>query len=112
MSDAGMVLLGATDRTIWLIGRIVARFTNHRSAEHVEHDLRTLLLQRVVGVALGYGCLFDHDQLRHDPLVTVLVGQLCATVCGRAPLAGKSTLNQLELGRPDLHTVSPDQLRS
>ena len=70
-SDAGALLLGAADRTIRLTERFAACFTDRRSADHIEHDLRTLLLQRVVGIALGYEDLIDHDQLRHDPVLAV-----------------------------------------
>jgi hypothetical protein len=52
--------------------------------------------QRVFGIALGYEDLIDHDQLRHDPVLTTLAGKLTARRRGCAPLAGKSTLNRLE----------------
>ncbi len=110
-SDAGGLLLGATDRAIRLTERFAACFTDRRSADHIEHDLRTLLLQRVVGIALGYEDLIDHDQLRHDPVLAVLAGKLAARRAGCAPLAGKSTLNRLELSRPDAtryHRISHD----
>lgn len=109
--DAGALLLGAADRAIRLTERFADCFTDRRSVDHVEHDLRTLLLQRVVGIALGYEDLVDHDQLRHDPVLAVLAGKLEARRSGCAPLAGKSTLNRLELSRPDFtryHRISHD----
>jgi hypothetical protein len=57
-----------------------------------------LLGQRVFGIALGYEDLNDHD-LRHDPMMAVLAGKLAARREDCAPLAGKSTLNRLELSR-------------
>jgi hypothetical protein len=57
-------------------------------------------MQRVVGIALGYEDLIDHDELRHDPVMAVLAGKMAARRSDCAPLAGKSTLNRLELSRP------------
>jgi hypothetical protein len=98
-SDAGAMLLGATDRAIGLIERFAGCFTDHRAAELVEHTVAGLVRQRVVGIALGYEDLIDHDQLRHDPVMAVLGGKLEAKRSDCAPLAGKSTLNRLELSR-------------
>src|SRR5450759_2750932 len=53
----------------------------------------------MVGIALGYEDLNDHDELRHDPVMAVLAGKLAARREDCAPLAGKSTLNRLELSR-------------
>src|SRR5262249_12055331 len=65
-SDAGALLLGATDRAIGLVERFAACFTNGRAPQLVEHEVRTLVGQRIFGIALGYEDLVDHDQLRHD----------------------------------------------
>jgi hypothetical protein len=54
----------------------------------------------VFGIALGYEDLNDHDELRHDPVMAVLAGKLQARRDDCAPVAGKSTLNRLELSRP------------
>jgi DDE family transposase len=99
-SDAGALLLGATDRAIGLVERFAACFTDGRAATLIEHEVGTLVGQRVFGIALGYEDLIDHDQLRHDPTMAVLVGKLAARRGDCAPLAGKSTLNRLELGGP------------
>ena len=90
-SDAGALLLGAADRAVGLIDRFAACFVDHRDGRLIEHELRTLVGQRVFGIALGYEDLIDHDTLRHDPAMAVL--------------AGKSTLNRLELSgsRPGLY---------
>jgi hypothetical protein len=80
-------------------------------AELVEHSVGTMVMQRVFGVALGYEDLIDHDELRHDPVLAVLVGKLEAGRADCAPLAGKSTLNRLELGRAEptrYHKISHD----
>jgi hypothetical protein len=98
-SDAGALLLGATDRAIDLVGRFVDCFRDHRRQDLIEHALGTLIGQRVFGLALGYEDLNDHDELRHDPLMAVLSGKLAARRGDCAPVAGKSTLNRLELSR-------------
>ena len=95
-SDAGALLLGATDRAIGLVDRFAACFHDGRDATRVEHGVTTLVRQRVVAIALGYEDLIDHDELRHDPLLAVLAGKLAARRGDCAPLAGKSTLNRLE----------------
>src|SRR5690349_13329664 len=77
-SDAGALLLGATDRAIRLIERFASCFADQRAPELVEHAVDRLLLQRVFGVALGYEDLIDHDELRHDPVMAVLAGKLAA----------------------------------
>jgi hypothetical protein len=95
-SDAGALLLGAIDRAIGLVGRFAGCFRAARDPERVEHALATLVGQRVLGIALGYEDVVDHDQLRHDPALAVLAGKLEARRANCAPLAGKSTLNRLE----------------
>jgi hypothetical protein len=100
-SDAGALLLGATDRVIGLTRRLAACFADARNPAFVEHEVETLVMQRVVGIALGYEDLIDHDELRHDPLMATLAGKLAARRSDCAPLAGKSTLNRLELSRPE-----------
>jgi len=98
-SDAGGLLLGATDRAIGMMGRFAACFHDERRPELIEHEVATLVGQRVFGIALGYEDLNDHDELRHDPLMAVLAGKLEARREDCAPIAGKSTLNRLELSK-------------
>jgi hypothetical protein len=98
-SDAGALLLGATDRAIGMMERFAACFHDERRADLIEHEVVTLLGQRVFGIALGYEDLNDHDELRHDPMMAVLAGKLEARRDDCAPVAGKSTLNRLELSR-------------
>ena len=95
-SDAGALLLGATDRAIGLVDRFAACFSDGRTPGRVVHEVATLVGQRVFGIALGYEDLIDHDALRHDPVLGVVLGRLEARRPGCAPLAGKSTLNRLE----------------
>jgi hypothetical protein len=92
-SDGGALLLGATDRALSLVERFAGCFRDNRRAELIEHEVRTLVGQRVFGQALGYEDLNDHDWLRHDPVLAVLVGKLAARRRTCAPAAGKSTLN-------------------
>jgi len=110
-SDAGALLLGATDRAVRLIDRFAGCFTDCRAAALVEHRVATLVGQRVYALALGYEDLTDHDELRHDPVMAVLAGKLAARRKDCAPVAGKSTLNRLELSRPvatRYHKISHD----
>jgi hypothetical protein len=95
-SDAGALLLGATDRAIGLVGRFAACFADGRARAQIEHAVEALVAQRVFGIALGYEDLIDHDHLRHDPVLATLAGKLTARRKTCAPLAGKSTLNRLE----------------
>ena len=55
-SDAGSLLLGATDRAIRLVERFATCFTDQRSATLIEHKVATLVGQRVFGIALGGAC--------------------------------------------------------
>jgi hypothetical protein len=98
-SDAGALLLGATDRAIGMTRRFAACFYDRRRPELIEHEVVTLVSQRVFGIALGYEDLNDHDELRHDPIMAVLAGKLEARREDCAPVAGKSTLNRLELSK-------------
>lgn len=110
-SDAGALLLGASDQAIGLIDRFAECFQDLRRPELIEHSVRTLLGQRIFGIALGYEDLEDHDELRHDPTFSVLAGKLVAKREDCAPVAGKSTLNRLELSRPEptrYHKISHD----
>ena len=106
-SDGGGVLLREVDKRIGLLDRVGQCFVDYRHAESVEHGVRDLVAQRVYGVALGYEDLNDHDHLRSDSLLAMLVGK--PDVLGEqrlrerdqgCPLASSSTLNRLELGHP------------
>src|SRR6516164_11557699 len=98
-SEAGALLLKTSDRAIGLNDRFAACFHDGRRAELVEHEVATLVGQRVFAIALGYEDLNDHDELRHDPMMAVLAGKLTAKREECAPVAGKSTLNRLELSQ-------------
>jgi hypothetical protein len=89
-TDAGAVLLAATDKAVGLVDRFARCFVDGRDPSRVVHDVRSLVGQRVFGLCLGYEDLVDHDQLRHDPLLGTLLGRL------EGALSGKSTLNRLE----------------
>ncbi|MBV8576216.1 MAG: IS1380 family transposase [Acetobacteraceae bacterium] len=110
-SDAGGLLLGATDRKLGLIERFAGCFIDRRRPELIEHRVATLVGQRVFGIALGYEDLNDHDELRQDRLMHALAGKLAARREDCAPVAGKSTLNRLERSRPDVtryHKIAHD----
>lgn len=106
-SDAGALLLGATDKAIGLIGRFAACFRDGRNAKSIEHTVATLIGQRMFGIALGYEDLNDHDQLRHDSVFAVLAGKLKARRKQCAPVAGKSTLSRLEHAPQEGPTFAP-----
>ena len=110
-SDAGALLLGRADEAIGLIDRLAGCFIDERRADLIEHTVRTLIGQRVFGIALGYEDLNDHEQLRYDPVFAALLGKLEAGRSDCAALAGKSTLNRLELhareGGDRYHKIRP-----
>jgi Transposase DDE domain group 1 len=95
-SDAGALLLGATNKAIRLVERFAATFTDARNPGLIEHSVPTLVGQRVFGLALGYQDINDHDLLRHDPVLAALMGKMTTRRKECAALAGKSTLNRLE----------------
>ena len=98
-SDGGALLLREADRRLNLLPRLTECFLDSRNPLLVTHSVSEMAAQRIYGLALGYEDLNDHEQLRHDPLLHVLAGKAKID----EPLAGKSTLNRLELGdgQPD-----------
>jgi hypothetical protein len=90
-SDAGALLLGATDRAIGMMKRFASCFDDRRRPDLIEHEVPTLAGQRVFGIALGYEDLNDHDELRHDPLTAVLAGKLEARREDCAPVADRTS---------------------
>jgi hypothetical protein len=94
-SDAGAVLLRETDQKLRLIERLSECFLDARNPGLVEHSVGQMLRQRVYALALGYEDINDHEQLRNDPLLRVLAGK---AEPDKEALAGKSTLNRMELG--------------
>lgn len=93
-SDGGAFLLRQTDKRLNLLPRLAECFLDGRNQDLVEHSVLEMISQRIYGLALGYEDLNDHDQLRKDPVFAILAGR--AEVA--EPLAGKSTLNRMELG--------------
>ena len=103
-SNGGVTLLSRTDERLDLTRRVAACFTDYRHPELVVHDVEMLVLQRLYGLALGYEDLNDHEELRRDPALQAVAGRMTPRRGDCAPLAGKSTLNRLELaaaGRDD-----------
>ena len=96
-SDAGVLLLRHTDRAIGLFDRVAACFVDRRAPDLTVHSVRTLIGQRIAAIALGYEDVDDHDTLRHDPVLALLSQSLTPKREDCAVLAGKSTLNRLEL---------------
>jgi len=107
-TDSGALLFWETDRHLALSDKVAACFSDHRDPRFVEHDLRVLIRQRLLTLALGYEDLNDQDDLRTDPLLGAVCGNPDPLGMDRRqerdkgkPLAGKSTLNRLELGTAD-----------
>lgn len=107
-SDGGGLLLAEVERRTGIVRQFAGCFTDYREAGQIEHTVQGLVSQRVYGLALGYEDLNDHDELRRDPLLATLVGKVDPLGRDRtrrrdrgAALAGKSTLNRLELTRPE-----------
>ena len=103
-SDGGALLLRKTEQLTGIVRQFAGCFTDHRNLDLIEHSVEELLAQRVYGLALGYEDLNDHDDLRRDPLLATVVGKRDPTGMTRIrtrdrgkALAGKSTLNRLEL---------------
>jgi Transposase DDE domain group 1 len=108
-TDAGGLLLREVEQRRGIIARFAACFRDHRAVGQVEHRVQELVAQRVYALALGYEDLNDHDELRWDPLLAVLAEKPDPTGESRArkrdrgkALAGKSTLNRLELTRAEV----------
>jgi hypothetical protein len=104
-SDGGLLLLSEVERRRGILRQFAACFRDQRNPAYVEHSVEELVRQRVLGLALAYEDLNDHEDLRADPLLATVVGKADPTGNDRRqeqdrgkPLAGKSTLNRLECG--------------
>src|ERR1700689_2423372 len=93
-SDGGAFLLRQTDQRLNLMARLAECFLDGRNQDLIEHTITEMLAQRIYGLALGYEDINDHEQLRKDPVFGILAGREDL----EEPLAGKSTLNRMELG--------------
>ena len=107
-SDAGALLLRQLETRRGIVSQFAACFRDHRDPARIDHPLEHLVAQRVFGLVLGYEDLNDHDLLRRDPLLAAVVGKDDPTGQTRrrerdrgTALAGKSTLNRLELRTDD-----------
>ncbi len=103
-SDSGGLLLRQVEQITGIIRQFAGCFTDYRDPDLTEHTVEELIAQRIYALALGYEDLNDHDELRNDPLLAVMVGKKDPSGKDRIrqrdkgkPLAGKSTLNRLEL---------------
>jgi len=115
-SDGGVVALGEVERRRQILSRFASCFEDHRDPERIEHDVRSLVSQRVLALALGYEDLNDHDELRADALLAAVIGSADPLGCRRKrardrgkPLSGKSTLNRFEWGA--VSPVATDRYR-
>ena len=106
-SDGGALLLREADRLFDVTGRFAACFVDHRNPLRIEHDLKTLVAQRVIALALGYEDINDHDRLRDDTALALASGCADVTGAGRVrerdrghALAASSTLNRVVFELP------------
>src|SRR5260370_5438201 len=95
-SDGGGLLLREIEKRIGILRQFAACFTDYRNPDLIEHPVKELVAQRVYGLALGYEDLNDHDELRNDPLLAVLVEKGDAD---KEAVGGKSTLSPLEMSK-------------
>jgi len=93
-SDGGGLLLREVEKRVGILRQFAACFTDYRNPDLIEHKVEEMVAQRVYGLALGYEDLNDHEELRNDPLLAVLIEKADPS---SQVLAGKSTLNRLEL---------------
>jgi hypothetical protein len=112
-SDAGGVLLREVERRTQILRRLAGCFRDYRDEERIEHSVESLICQRVYGIALGYEDLNDHDSLRHDVVMGLLSEKQDPSGSDRVreqdqgkAIAGKSTLNRLELTPEDANEKS------
>jgi hypothetical protein len=113
-SDGGGLLLREVEQRTAVLQRFAECFTDYRDEKRIEHSILSLVSQRVIGLALGYEDLNDHDHLAKDQMLAIVVGKTDPTGMDRKseqdkgkPLAGKSTLNRLELTPADATAQSP-----
>ena len=112
-SDAGALLLKEVEARTGVLAGAARCFIDHRAPGRIEHSVEELVSQRIVGLALGYEDLNDHDEVRHDALLAAVVGKVDPSGSARVQardrgkaLAGKSTLNRLELTPDDASASS------
>jgi len=108
-TEAGAMLLGTTDKQIGLIERFAGCFSDYRDADLVVHEVAGLVGQRVLGIALGYEDLIDHDQLRHDPVMAVLNNRLEARRADCAPAGRQIDAQPAGTGPRGADPLSQDQ---
>ena len=84
-SDGGVLLIQQVDRHYGLSERIAACFTDHRATARIDHTVQEMVAQRLYGLVQGYEDLNDHDDLRHDPLLSIAVGKLESRRGGATP---------------------------
>lgn len=113
-SDGGSLLLREVEQRTAILSRFADCFTDYRDERRIEHSVLSLVSQRVIGLALGYEDLNDHDHLAKDQMLAIAVGKSDPTGMDRKseqdkgkPLAGKSTLNRLELTPADATANNP-----
>ena len=113
-SDGGVSLLREVEEKLDIVGCFSRCFSDYRDPSWVEHPLEGLIQQRVFGIAQGYEDLNDHDALRNDGMLALACGKSDPTGQDRRlerdrgkALAGKSTLNRLELGSAEGGPLHP-----
>ncbi len=94
-SDGGLLLIREIDKKFKITEQFAHCFTDYRNPKSCKYTLKQLVTQRIYGLCAGYEDLNDHDKLKEDPFFAFLSGK-------EKEIAGKSTLNRLELSSRDL----------
>jgi len=104
-SDAGGLLLREVDQRLGLLDAIHGCIPDPRDPSYTVHHQKTMLAQRIFGIALGYEDLNDHQTLRADPLFQILSER---GIKPELPLASPPTLCRLEnrVDRPSLAAIA------
>ena len=85
-SDGGAILLQAAEQRLGLTSALAAGLRDDRQPGKVQHELRELITQRVMALALGYEDANDAARLASDPIHKLLVG--------RDPVDGEDVASQ------------------
>lgn len=91
-SDAGMLLIRQADDRMGLVKGFANCITDQRDLRYVDHDMETLLRQRVYQVVAGYEDCNDANILKSDPALKAA----CEKLLSDDDLASQPTLSRLE----------------
>lgn len=106
-SNAGLLLLREVDKKLKLTEEISKCIYDKRNPTHIKHDIKTLLRQRVYGIASGDEDVNDQSILRND---------LCFQTCldQEEPLGSSATISRFEnaISRETVVKISKEMVES